>query len=34
MRTPAASEIDRVVIEVGGLGDRLESALSAGGDLF
>lgn len=30
----AASEIDRVIIEIGGLGDRLERALSAGGDLF
>jgi len=30
--TPA--EIDRMVLEVGGMGDRLERALSAGGDLL
>ncbi|MCG6118523.1 MAG: hypothetical protein MEQ07_10100 [Aquimonas sp.] len=30
--TPA--EVDRLVLEIGGLGDRLEQALSAGGDLF
>lgn len=29
-----AAEIDRLVLEIGGLGDRLEQALSAGGDLF
>lgn len=29
-----AAEIDRVVIEIGGLGDRIERAFSAGGDLF
>lgn len=29
-----ASEIDRVLIEIGGLGDRIERAFSAGGDLF
>lgn len=29
-----AAEIDRVVIEIGGLGDRMERAFSAGGDLF
>jgi hypothetical protein len=29
-----AAEIDRVVIEIGGLGDRLERNFSAGGDLF
>lgn len=29
-----ASEIDRMIIEIGGLGDRLERAFSAGGDLF
>ena len=29
-----ASEIDREVIEIGGLGDRIERAFSAGGDLF
>lgn len=30
--TPA--EIDRLVLEIGGLGDRLERAFSAGGDVF
>jgi hypothetical protein len=30
----SAAEIDRLVLEIGGLGDRLEQALSAGGDLF
>ncbi|MFA5684437.1 MAG: hypothetical protein WCZ65_01580 [Lysobacteraceae bacterium] len=29
-----AGEIDRLVIEIGGLGDTLERAFSAGGDLF
>lgn len=29
-----ASEIDRMVLEIGGLGDTLERAFSAGGDLF
>jgi hypothetical protein len=29
-----ASEIDRLVIEIGGLGDRIEHLLSAGGDLL
>ena len=29
-----AAEIDRVIIEIGGLGDRIERAFSAGGDLF
>ena len=29
-----ASEIDRVILEIGGMGDRLERALSAGGDLL
>ncbi len=29
-----ASEIDRLVLEIGGLGDTLERAFSAGGDLF
>ena len=29
-----AAEIDRVLIEIGGLGDRIERAFSAGGDLF
>lgn len=30
----AAAEVDRMIIEIGGLGDRLERAFSAGGDLF
>jgi len=30
--TPA--EVDRLVLEIGGLGDRMERALSAGGDLL
>ena len=30
--TPA--EVDRLVLEIGGMGDRLERALSAGGDLL
>ena len=30
--TPA--EVDRLVLELGGMGDRLERALSAGGDLL
>jgi len=29
-----AAEIDRLVLEIGGLGDRMERMLSAGGDLF
>lgn len=29
-----AAEIDRLILEIGGLGDRIERALSAGGDLF
>lgn len=29
-----AAEIDRLVLEIGGLGDRLEKAFSAGGDVF
>lgn len=29
-----AAEIERVLIEIGGLGDRMERAFSAGGDLF
>ncbi|MEP6633441.1 MAG: hypothetical protein ABJA62_04455 [Luteimonas sp.] len=28
------SELDRLVLEIGGMGDRLERALSAGGDLL
>ena len=30
----SASEVDRMVLEIGGLGDTLERAFSAGGDLF
>ena len=29
-----ASEVDRLVLEIGGLGDRMEKMLSAGGDLL
>lgn len=29
-----AAEIDRLVLELGGLGDRMERMLSGGGDLF
>lgn len=29
-----AAEIDRIIIEIGGLGDRMERTFSAGGDLF
>jgi len=29
-----ASEVDRLVLEIGGLGDRIEHLLSAGGDLL
>jgi hypothetical protein len=29
-----SSEVDRLVLEIGGLGDRMERALSAGGDLL
>lgn len=29
-----AAEIDRLIIEIGGLGDGLEQAFSAGGDVF
>jgi len=32
--TLSAAEVDRVVFEIGGLGDRMERTLSAGGDLF
>ncbi len=28
------AEIDRLVLEIGGIGDRMERALSAGGDLY
>ncbi|MBK9494945.1 MAG: hypothetical protein BWZ07_01947 [Alphaproteobacteria bacterium ADurb.BinA280] len=28
------AEVDRLVLEIGGLGDRIERAFSAGGDLF
>ena len=30
----SASEVDRVILEIGGMGDRLERELSAGGDLL
>ena len=30
----AAAEIDRLILEIGGMGDRLEHVLSAGGDLL
>lgn len=29
-----AAEIDRLILEIGGMGDRLERVLSAGGDLL
>lgn len=29
-----AAEVDRLVLEIGGLGDRMERTLSGGGDLF
>ncbi len=29
-----AAEVDRIVLEIGGLGDRMERTFSAGGDLF
>ena len=29
-----AAEVDRIVLEIGGLGDRMERSFSAGGDLF
>lgn len=29
-----ASEVDRLILEIGGMGDRFERALSAGGDLL
>lgn len=29
-----AAEIDRLVLEIGGIGDRMERMLSGGGDLF
>ena len=28
------AEVDRLILEIGGMGDRLERALSAGGDLL
>ncbi|GAB3357690.1 type III secretion system chaperone family protein [Lysobacter tyrosinilyticus] len=28
------SEVDRLILEIGGLGDRMEKLMSAGGDLF
>ena len=30
----SASEVDRLILEIGGMGDRLERELSAGGDLL
>ena len=30
----SAAEVDRLILEIGGMGDRLERALSAGGDLL
>lgn len=30
----SAAEIDRLILEIGGLGDRLERTFSAGGDVF
>ena len=32
--TLTAAEVDRLVLEIGGMGDRMESMLSAGGDLL
>jgi hypothetical protein len=32
--TVSAAEVDRLVLEIGGVGDQLERALSAGGDLL
>ena len=29
-----AAEVDRLILEIGGMGDQLERALSAGGDLL
>jgi len=29
-----ASEVDRLILEIGGLGDRMEKLMSAGGDLL
>jgi hypothetical protein len=29
-----AAEVDRLILEIGGMGDRLEHVLSAGGDLL
>jgi hypothetical protein len=28
------SEVDRLILEIGGMGDRMERMLSAGGDLL
>ena len=30
----SAAEVDRLILEIGGMGDRLERTLSAGGDLL
>jgi hypothetical protein len=32
--TLTASEVDRLILEIGGIGDNLERVLSAGGDLL
>ena len=32
--TMSPAEVDRLVLEIGGMGDRMERALSAGGDLL
>jgi hypothetical protein len=32
--TVSAAEVDRLILEIGGVGDQLERALSAGGDLL
>lgn len=34
LETLDLSEVQRLVLEIGGLGDRMERTLSAGGDLF
>lgn len=34
MESLELSEVQRLVLEIGGLGDRMERTLSAGGDLF
>ena len=32
--TMSPAEVDRLILEIGGMGDRMERALSAGGDLL